>query len=75
MTRLDLNEIIGESIWSKAVSEEKQVSYKMFLPEPLRARFKSVCALKGVSMNQVLIQLVEEWIEKSEKLHHQSKRY
>ena len=49
------------------MSEEKQVSYKMFLPESLRAKFKSLCALKGVSMNQTLVQLVERWIEESEK--------
>lgn len=50
-----------------AVSEEKQVSYKMFLPESLRAKFKSLCALKGVSMNETLVQLVERWIEENEK--------
>jgi hypothetical protein len=48
------------------VSEEKQVSYKMFLSEPLRAKFKSLCALKGISMNQVLIELVEKWIEEND---------
>jgi len=51
-----------------AVSEEKQVSYKMFLPESLRAKFKSLCALKGVSMNEALVQLVERWIEENESL-------
>jgi ParG len=48
------------------VTEEKQVTYKMFLPETLRARFKSICALKQVSMNQVLIDLVENWIKENE---------
>jgi len=47
-------------------AEEKQVSYKMFLPESLRARFKSICALKGVSMNEVLLQLVQKWVEENE---------
>lgn len=47
-------------------AQEKQVSYKMFLPESLRARFKSICALKGVSMNEILIQLVQKWIEENE---------
>lgn len=48
------------------MTEEKQVTYKMFLPETLRARFKSICALKQVSMNQVLIDLVENWIKENE---------
>lgn len=48
-----------------AVSEEKQVSYKMFLPESLRAKFKSLCALEGVSMNQVLVELVEKWVQEA----------
>jgi ParG len=48
------------------VSEEKQVTYKMFLPESLRARFKSICALKGVSMNGILLELVEKWIKENE---------
>lgn len=48
------------------VTEEKQVTYKMFLPETLRARFKSICALKQVSMNQVLIDLVENWTKENE---------
>ncbi|MBU7584140.1 MAG: hypothetical protein KAF91_14715 [Nostoc sp. TH1S01] len=49
-------------------AEEKQVSYKMFLPESLRARFKSICALKGVSMNEVLLQLVQNWVEENENI-------
>ncbi|MBD2364783.1 hypothetical protein H6G36_27045 [Anabaena minutissima FACHB-250] len=38
----------------------------MFLPESLRARFKSICALKSVSMNEVLLQLVQNWVEENE---------
>lgn len=48
------------------MTEEKQVTYKMFLPESLRARFKSICALKGVSMNEVLLELVETWVTENE---------
>ncbi|NJL78521.1 MAG: hypothetical protein HC836_37565 [Richelia sp. RM2_1_2] len=50
------------------MSEEKQVTYKMFLPESLRARFKSICALKGVSMNEILVQLVQRWLEENENI-------
>lgn len=53
------------------MTEEKQVTYKMFLPESMRARFKSICALKGVSMNEVLLELVETWVTKNEA--HSSK--
>ncbi|HYW21801.1 MAG TPA: plasmid partition protein ParG [Nodularia sp. (in: cyanobacteria)] len=48
------------------MTEEKQVTYKMFLPESMRARFKSICALKGVSMNEVLLELVKTWITENE---------
>jgi len=48
------------------VAEEKQVTYKMFLPESMRARFKSICALKGVSMNEILLELVETWVTENE---------
>ncbi len=50
------------------MSEEKQVTYKMFLPESLRARFKSICALKGVSMNEILVQLVQTWVKENENI-------
>ncbi|NET65941.1 MAG: hypothetical protein F6K63_16740 [Moorea sp. SIO1G6] len=56
---------MGRSKLSKDVSEEKQVSYKLFLPESLRAKFKSMCALKGVTMNHILLELIEEWIEEN----------
>lgn len=48
------------------MSEEKQVTYKMFLSESLRARFKSICALKSISMNEVLVELVENWVQENE---------
>ncbi len=49
------------------MSEEKLVSYKLFLPEFKRAKFKSICALKGVSMNQVLEELVDRWMQENEQ--------
>jgi hypothetical protein len=48
------------------VAEEKEVSYRLFMPESLRARFKSLCALKGVTMNEVLVQLVQRWIAENQ---------
>lgn len=55
----------GKREWD-TVSEEKLVTYKMFLTESLRAKFKSLCALKGVTMNEVLVELVEDWIEEND---------
>ena len=48
------------------VAEEKEVSYRVLMPESLRARFKSLCALKGVTMNEVLVQLVQRWIAENQ---------
>lgn len=48
------------------VSEDKLVGFRMFLPESLRASFKSACALRGLSMNEVLVNLVKQWIEEQE---------
>lgn len=45
----------------------KLVTYKMFMRESLRAKFKSLCALKQVSMNEVLVELVENWIKEAEE--------
>jgi len=54
--------------------QEKLVAFKMFMPELLRAKFKSLCALRGVSMNQVLVQLVQKWVdEKKDKLRGKEK--
>ncbi|MBW4549371.1 MAG: hypothetical protein KME25_33950 [Symplocastrum torsivum CPER-KK1] len=49
------------------LSESKQVSVKIYLPEDLRARFKSACALQKVSMNQILLDFVEDWTTNNEK--------
>jgi hypothetical protein len=49
------------------LTENKTVSVKIYLPEDLRARFKSACALQKISMNEVLLDFVEEWTAKNEK--------
>ena len=46
----------------------------MFLPESLRARFKSVCALKGISMNEILLNLVEKWVTENEAREPEDKQ-
>jgi len=54
------------------MSEEKQVTYRMFMPESMRSKFKSLCALKQVSMNEILIDLVSKWIQEEEKSNDKS---
>ncbi|MBL1202469.1 MAG: hypothetical protein FWK04_26230 [Nostoc sp. GBBB01] len=66
MTTFKLSGIIRLSSRFFNVSEEKQVAYRMFMAESLRAKFKSLCALKQVSMNEVLVELVENWIKEAE---------
>jgi hypothetical protein len=51
----------------RILSESKQVSVKIYLSENLRARFKSACALQKVSMNQILLDFVEDWTTNNEK--------
>ena len=55
------------------MSEEKQVSYKISLSESLRAEFKSLCALEGVSMNQVLVELVQQWVNEKKRKRREDK--
>ncbi|BBD65931.1 hypothetical protein NIES4072_03900 [Nostoc commune NIES-4072] len=66
MTMFKLSDIIRLLSGFFNVSEQKQVAYRMFMSESLRAKFKSLCALKQLSMNEVLVELVENWIKESE---------
>lgn len=45
------------------MSEEKLVSIRVFMPDDLRAKFKAQCALESRTMNDVVVSLVEEWIQ------------
>lgn len=36
-------------------------------PENLHKRFKAVCALEGKQMTEIVIMLVQEYVEKAEK--------
>lgn len=44
--------------------DDKLVKLQIQLPEQLRTRFKSKCVLEGATMNQVLVELLEEWTNK-----------
>jgi hypothetical protein len=44
-------------------SEEKTVAIRVLMEPDLRARFKSQCALQQTSMNEVVTQLIEQWLK------------
>lgn len=43
------------------MSEEKLVRFTVSMPEPLRTKLKAKCVLQGVTMNDTIVKLVEEW--------------
>lgn len=48
-------------------NQEGMSSIKVVIPEDLKGRFKSLCALQHVTMNDVLANFVEQWVKESEK--------
>lgn len=46
--------------------EEKTVRVSIYLPEDTRARFKSACALHKKSMNEVLVEFIEDFLNQNE---------
>ncbi len=40
----------------------KIVAIRVQMPDPLRAQFKAQCALQSQTMNEVVIQLIEQWL-------------
>ena len=49
-----------------AANEENNVKLSIYIPENTRARFKSACALHRKSMNQVLVDYIEEFLKKND---------
>lgn len=47
-------------------SQEGMSSIKVVIPEDLKGRFKSLCALRHVTMNDVLSDFVEQWVNENE---------
>lgn len=43
--------------------ENKDVTVKIYLPSDIRARFKAKCALEEKSMNEVLLEFIQGFIE------------
>ncbi len=46
--------------------EQKVVRVSIYLAEETRARFKSACALHRKSMNEVLVEFIEEYLKENE---------
>lgn len=47
-------------------SQEGMSSIKVVIPEDLKGRFKSLCALRHVTMNDVLSDFIEQWVKENE---------
>ena len=45
---------------------DKLVAIRVQMPNTLRAKFKAQCALKDKSMNEVVVELIEQWLSESE---------
>ncbi len=43
------------------MSVSRTVKIQIQLPENLRTHFKAKCVVEGMTMNEVLIQLIEDW--------------
>lgn len=50
-----------------SVSEPEQTVFiRGRVPESVRARFKSICALQRRDMSEVLVELINKWLEEYE---------
>jgi hypothetical protein len=49
------------------LTEEKPVRVSIYVNEDVRARFKSACALHKKSMNEVLVEFIEEYLTKNQQ--------
>jgi hypothetical protein len=46
--------------------EAKNVKLSIYLPEDTRARFKSACALHRKSMNEILVDFIDDFLKQNE---------
>ena len=46
------------------MEREKKVQVSVRLPEPLARKLKAACALKGISIQECLESLAQEFVEK-----------
>lgn len=52
--------------------KDKSVKISFYASDELRTRLKIACAAQQVSMNQVLIDLVESWVKEHDPLKQQA---
>jgi hypothetical protein len=50
------------------MSKEGLVAIRVFMPTELRETFKTLCALKKSTMNGVIVDLVEDYVEQNKAL-------
>ena len=51
---------------SNGMMADKTVAIRVQMPNTLQAKFKAQCALKDKSMNEVVVELGEEWLSERE---------
>ncbi len=49
------------------MEKEEPVFVRARVSQNIRARFKAACALQGRGINDVLNELIEEWLKNNEK--------
>ncbi len=54
------------------MDEDKQVKLSVYVNEDTRAKFKAACAIQKVSMNQVVNQLLEDWLKENDATQQRS---
>ncbi len=50
--------------------KEKLVFVRGRVPASIKARFKATCAIKGRSMDEVMGELLRNWLEKNDSLEN-----
>jgi metal-responsive CopG/Arc/MetJ family transcriptional regulator len=48
------------------MAEEQHVSVKVSMPDSLRAQFKAACALERMSMNEMIVKFIKNWLQEIE---------
>lgn len=54
------------------MSEEKTVAIRVQMEPNLRAQFKAQCALQQTSMNEVVTELIRQWLQDQQQAKGQS---
>jgi hypothetical protein len=54
------------------MADEKKVALKGDVPESLRNKFKSLCAINNITMSEVLEDIVRKWINSHENMGHEN---